>query len=248
MRTVSKVGVYIDGLNLFYGGRAIMGGPGRSGWRWLDLRRLATSLVHQHSDWDSVPIARVVYCTARMDGAANPAGARDQDVYLRALRASGAVDVVEMGHHVSRVATAPLALKGRGGRPVIVASGWPVNIHDANAQRVEGAQFMVSVARREEKGSDVNVAAHLLLDLMHSRADAVVVISNASARAFPVRQARDLVPVGVVNPTCGNTAGALRDKPAIGVGRHWWCQITPADLRASQLPDSVEGISRPADW
>ena len=31
-----KVGVYIDGLNLYYGGRATVG-RSAPGWRWLDL-------------------------------------------------------------------------------------------------------------------------------------------------------------------------------------------------------------------
>ena len=35
-----KVGVYVDGYNLYYGGRGICG-RGVPGWRWLDLRSLA---------------------------------------------------------------------------------------------------------------------------------------------------------------------------------------------------------------
>jgi hypothetical protein len=107
---------------------------------------------------------------------------------------------------------------------------------------------MVSVARREEKGSDVNVAAHLLLDLVQQRADAAVVISNDSDLAFPVAQARDLVPVGLVNPTRGYPAGALNDSPTRGVGGHWWCRLAAADLVQAQLPDPVGGITRPSGW
>ena len=44
---------------------------------------------------------------------------------------------------------------------------------------------MVSVARREEKGSDVNVATHLLIDACDNNIEAAVVISNDSdAEAF----------------------------------------------------------------
>jgi hypothetical protein len=107
---------------------------------------------------------------------------------------------------------------------------------------------MVSVARREEKGSDVNVASHMLLDLLYQRVDAVVVISNDSDLAFPIAQARDLVPVGLINPTQGYPAGALNDSPGRGAGRHWWYQLTAADLKAAQLPDPVGHIFRPAGW
>lgn len=74
----------------------------------------------------------------------------------------------------------------------------------------------MSVARREEKGSDVNVASHLLLDLLHQRIDAAVVVSNDSDLAFPVAQARNLVPLGLINPTRGYPAGALNDQPTRG--------------------------------
>ncbi len=89
------------------------------------------------------------------------------------------------------------------------------------------ASFMVSVARREEKGSDVNVASHLLIDVLTDRVDAVVVVTNDSDLAFPLAHARTLVPVGTVNPTPGFTAGKLRGEPAEGAGGHWWCRLTP---------------------
>jgi len=82
-----------------------------------------------------------------------------------------------------------------------------------------------SVARREEKGSDVNVAAHLLLDVLEQRIDAAVMISNDSDLQFPVQTARDRVPVGTINPSRSHTAGKLRaDHQADGVGNHWWYQ------------------------
>jgi hypothetical protein len=217
-----RIGAYIDGYNLYYGARGLMGGPGQPGWRWLDLRQMATAVVAQRSGWQGAQIARVVYCTARIDGASNPSGARDQDIYLRALRAASAVDEIEMGRYVNRVANAPLAVKGPSGQPIITTAGWPVMVQDATGKPVQDARFMVSVARREEKGSDVNVASHLLLDLLHRRITAAVVISNDSDLAFPVAQARDLIPVGLVNPSRNYPAGALNDSPTRGVGGDWW--------------------------
>ncbi|MEU5527681.1 hypothetical protein ABZ744_12145 [Micromonospora chersina] len=244
----TQVGVYIDGYNLYYGGRGLMGGPGLPGWRWLDLRQLAKSVIALHSGWAGAQVVRVVYCTARIDGSTNPSGARDQNVYLRALRAASAVDEIEMGRYVNRVATSPLATKGPKGQPIITTAKWPIMVQDGAGQPVQGARFMVQVARREEKGSDVNVASHLLLDMLHRRITAAVVISNDSDLAFPVAQARDLIPVGLINPTKNYPAGALSDNPSRGVGGHWWYQLTAADLTGAQLPKQVGAIQRPSGW
>lgn len=86
-----RVGVYIDGYNLYYGARGLSG-AGTSGWRWLDVRGLAASLLPR--GWSGARIERVVYCTARIDPAGNPSGFADQDVYLKALQSSGSVDVI----------------------------------------------------------------------------------------------------------------------------------------------------------
>jgi len=119
-----RVGVYVDGFNPYYGARGLCG-RGTPGWRWLDLRALAGRLVGQ-SPWPEPAVSSVVYCTARISGASNPQGQRDQDVYLRGLQAAAAVDVLELGTYVSRVATAPLAVAGPHGRPVVTTAAWPV--------------------------------------------------------------------------------------------------------------------------
>src|SRR5690606_6325141 len=136
---------YIDGYNLYYGARSIMGGPGLPGWRWLDLRRLAEQVVASRSGWSGARVDRVVYCTARISGASNPSGQQDQDVYLRALAAANAVDVIEYGHYVARVATAPLAVEGSRGQPVLTTAAWPIMVRDRNQAPVPDAGFMVKV-------------------------------------------------------------------------------------------------------
>lgn len=93
------------------------------------------------------------------------------------------------------------------------------------------------MARREEKGSDVNVAAHLLLDVLGGAVDAALVVSNDSDLRFPVEQARLHVPVGLVNPSRNYLAGDLRGDPAVGARRYWWARLSAADLRNHQLPD-----------
>lgn len=101
---------------------------------------------------------------------------------------------------------------------------------------------------RSPKGSDVNVASHLLLDVLQGSVDTAVVISNDSALEFPVHQARARVPVGTINPTKNYPSGRLSGDPHTGAGLHWWYQLTPADLHAAQLPQTVGTLSKPAPW
>lgn len=244
-----RVGVYVDGYNLYYGARNLCG-RGVPGWRWLDIRVLAQHLIAGVPSWTDATIDRIVYCTAVIDAASNQSGFADQDVYLKALMACKSVDVIEYGTYVSRVKTAPLAVKtpSRQGGPQLVNPQWPIMIQDGEGRPVPDARFMVSFAHREEKGSDVNVASHLLVDVLTSRVDAAIVISNDSDLKFPVSYARTKVPVGTINPSKNYLAGALRGRPTDGVGGHWWRQLTAADLRACQMVDPVGGSSKPAGW
>jgi hypothetical protein len=243
-----RVGVFVDGFNVYYGGVGLAGGRGVPGWRWLDLRKLASNLIGQHPAWSGPAVDRVVYCTARISGAGHPQQQRDQDTYLRALVAAGAVDHIEYGHYVARVATAPLATRGQRGRPCLVESGWPVAVRDNADQDVPQARFMVSVARREEKGTDVNVATHLMLDALGGVIDAALVISNDSDLALPVAKVRGIMPVGVINPTVGQTAGALKLQPGMPAGLHWGRLLTLPDLAGAQLPARIGNLTRPAGW
>lgn len=243
-----RVGVYVDGYNLYYGARR-MCGRGTPGWRWLDIKSLIADVITEHSTWIGPNDVAVTYCTARISGASNTTGQREQDVYLRALSASGSADVVEYGNYVSRVGTAPLAVVGPHHRPEIVRPAWPVMLQDQNDQDVPGGRFMVSVARREEKGTDVNVASHLLIDVLSDSVDAAVVVSNDSDLALPIRFARGRVPVGMVNPTPSYFAGKLEGNPAYGAGGHWWYQITTNDLTTHQLPARIgTKIVKPQPW
>ncbi len=107
---------------------------------------------------------------------------------------------------------------------------------------------MVSYAHRGEKGSDVNVAAHLLRDILGGQIDAAIVISNDSDLRLPIAEARQRIPIGTVNPSKSMLAGDLRGNPTDGVGGHWWRQLRAADFRADQLSNPAGGYARPAGW
>lgn len=242
-----RVGVYVDGFNLYYGGR-VSCGKGTAGWRWLDIRSLAEDLIGRRRNWEGAFVERLVYCTARISATSNSDGAEEQDIYLKALRAGNIVDLIEYGHYVARVKTAPLATENKSGKPVLTTARWPIKVQDQDATPVPDARFMVSYAHREEKGSDVNVASHLLLDALEGRIDAAVVVSNDSDLRFPIQQVRERIPVGTVNPSRRFLAGALKGDATKGAGRHWWANLQEADFRAHQLPDPCGDYSKPPPW
>ncbi|MEI9907867.1 MAG: NYN domain-containing protein [Actinomycetota bacterium] len=242
-----RVGVYVDGFNLFYGGRGLCG---RSvpGWRWLDIRKLSQQLIENQSGWNDSEVSRVVFCTARISGSLNQDGQKRQDVYLRALTRFQSVDEVSLGNYVFRTTKAPLALPDRHGRPLLTRPRWPIMIKEERGPIRPDTIFMASVARREEKGSDVNVASHLLIDTMDDRIDAALVVSNDSDLAYPLREMRKRIPVAVINPTSKQTAGKLKGLPYEGVGRHWWYQLKISDFIDAQLPDQIGKLTKPANW
>lgn len=244
-----RIGVYVDGFNLYYGARGLFS-RGTAGWRWIDLRKLSKTILATKPRWKATNL-RVVYCTAKIkasSSAPNLTGPRDQDVYIRALQDSGSIDSLELGHYVERVANAPLATKNRHGKPSIVRPAWPIKVSSDQHGNITDGLFMASVSRREEKGSDVNIASHLLIDILEKRIDGAIVISNDSDLAFPIRYARKQVPVGVVNPSRSPLAGDLRGTPDDGVGNHWWYRLTPSDILNSQLPTKIGNLSKPEDW
>lgn len=255
-----RVGVYVDGYNLYYGMRRDFG-RSTPGWRWLNVRALVEASLQdqvkfaeqqgwyeQADTWRDAQIERIVYCTARIDGASNPGGQRDQDIYLKALVSSQAVDRIEYGNYVSRVKQAPLAVpSGRRRRPEIVTSTWPVMIQDSAGSPIPDAKFIVSYQHDEEKGSDVNVASHMLIDALTSVVDAVVVVSNDSDLKLPVHHVRGLMPVGLLYPS-EKVAGALALPPADRSGQSWARKVRRESVEQNQLPATIGNLSKPCGW
>jgi uncharacterized LabA/DUF88 family protein len=240
-----RVGVYIDGFNLYYGCLSQLGNV--PGWKWIDLRALAS----RYASWHGAVVQRVVYCTARVNDSDDPAQTQRQGFYLKALELNGSVDIIEEGYYASWAKESVMTPEPAGTRaPSVLRDpksqlSWSA---DLRMRRNGDGVVFATVRKREEKGSDVNVATHLLSDVLQRRVDAAIVISNDSDLALPIRIARDHVPIGVINPGSKPLAGALKGKPTDGVGRHWWRRLNTLDLKQCQLPDPVAGISKPGSW
>ena len=63
--------------------------------------------------------------------------------------------------------------------------------------------------------------AHLLLDVLRGAVDGALVISNDSDLRFPVEQARQHVPIGVINPSRNYLAGDLCGTASADSPRRW---------------------------
>lgn len=216
--------VYIDGFNLYHG---CFKAPHRVAWRqyrWLDLVTLSERLFPQFQ------ILKVRYFTARIRATADDLdGPVRQDTYLRALATNSRIEIHE-GRFSVWAKTRTLA--DPSSRP-------PVPLVPKQT---------ALVLQPEEKGSDVNLASHLIVDGFRNRYDIAVVVSNDSDLAEPVRLVRSELHsrVYVVNPR--NTTAS--DLLGIADG---YRKIRMGVVRDSQLPEKLldlDGsvLSRPSSW
>ena len=111
---------------------------------------------------------------------------------------------------------------------------------------VSGSRY-VEVLDTEEKGSDVNLATHLLLDGFEDEYDLAVVISNDSDLELPVRKVRTRLgkQIGVFDPSKRTSLQLQR-------AASWYRRIRKGPLSASLFPDNLSDakgtIGKPKSW
>ncbi len=215
--------VYIDGFNLYCGALR------ETSFRWLDLDAFCRLLLPRND------VRRIKYFTARgVPRPGKPDTAVRQQTYLRALATLGTVDIYD-GHYLSHARWMPLAAPGGG--VLLDSAGKP--------------QF-VEVLREEEKGSDVNLAAHLMHDAHRGAFEVAVVITNDSDLATPIELVtRDLsLPVGVVNLHAMNPRS--RQSKQLRRAASFLKEVRPGGLRKCQLPpvlaDRAGTFGKRASW
>ncbi len=244
--------VYIDGFNLYYG--ALKGTP----YRWLDPVKLSTSLLPSHCVVD-----KVRYFTAHVSGVVDRRAPARQQVYLNALQTLPQVEV-HFGSFLAKPLWRPLVNLPVAGEsiatptPVVLPAGdhrvsgssartLPVRVYrvpPGRSPRVPNA-VIAEFHTVEEKGSDVNLASHLLNDAWKGLFDAAVVISNDTDLVTPVQivAAEQGKTVFIVSPH-GQVAFKLRQ--AASRVRHLRTNM----LKAAQFPATIPGttISKPTGW
>lgn len=104
------------------------------------------------------------------------------------------------------------------------------------------------VLKTEEKGSDVNLASHLLFDAFRDNFDVAAVISNDSDLVEPVRLVTKEVgkPVGILSPVSN-------PNPELAAAAAFVRRIRPSHLEASQFANPLpltDGttLEKPAHW
>lgn len=218
MRTI----VYVDGFNLYF--RLLQKRPAL---KWLNIKALAERLLKPTNQ-----IVAVRYYTARVSGRLSPQGPARQQVYLDALATVPEISV-HMGTFLSSEKFAGLVHPPTFRPPIALPQPWP---------------DVVKVLKVEEKGSDVNLACHLLLDAFQNKYDVAAVLSNDSDLVEPIRIVTQelgkplglLSPVSAPNPELSRVASFIR-------------RISVSDLAAAQfsspLPRAGQlDLIRPAAW
>jgi len=165
-------------------------------------------------------VIEVKYFTAIVD---DPAGNIRQQLYISALESDPKISVYR-GHFLSHPKHRPRVTKC-----------------------VQCGEKYAEVTITEEKGTDVNLATHLMYDACTGAFDVAAVISNDSDLATPIEFAikRCGKVVGIINPhpvaarTLSKVAGFYK-------------KLRPGVLAASQFPNTFtrgsQTYSKPATW
>ena len=165
-------------------------------------------------------IQRIKYFSARVSSRPNdPAQPIRQAIFWRALRTIPNLDIIE-GSFLSHEVMMPRSPVGSG---------------------------YVKVIKTEEKGSDVNLATHLLLDGFRNDYELAVIVSNDSDLLLPIQAVTEQFskPVGLLNP---------QKNPSVKLLPHvlFVKNIRMNVLRNSQfqqvLTDGIGKFSKPNTW
>jgi uncharacterized LabA/DUF88 family protein len=212
-----KVTVYVDGFNLYHG--SVRNTP----FKWLDIQKLCRFMLPEYN------VSRIRYFTAIVSSRpGNPGQTTRQLAYLRALKTIPCLTVHE-GFFLTSTVRARLT------------SPIPCSAVSACLPSLS----TVEVHKTEEKGSDVNIATHLLVDAFNSDYEAAVIVSNDSDLAYPIEVVRTKFrkDVGILNP---------RKNLARGLKVDFHRPISVAALRSCQFPISIPDthgtVTKPTSW
>ena len=208
--------IYIDGFNFYYG--AVKD----TQYKWLNFKKLFESLLAP-----SHQILSIKYFTAIVTGKIDPDQPIRQKTFIRALKKFIPEISVYYGKFLSHNVFKPLA--------------YPID------QNTFGKKIkFANVIKTEEKGSDVNIAVHLLNDAWLDHYDCAVIVSNDSDLAESLRLVKEQhkKKIGLITP--GNTHPSRELLKYADFTK----RIRKGILGASQLPDPIPGtkIHKPKVW
>lgn len=193
----------------------------RTSYKWLDLSRLFTKLLDQHQQ-----IIEIKYFTARIssrDG--DPQAPQRQKAYLLALKKYIPNIYMYYGHYLSH--------------PVMA------KVYEPQSNQPP----YIRIIKTEEKGSDVNIALHILNDAWLNKYDCAVLVSNDSDLSEALRFVKEdhNKKIGLIVPGDEKYRKASSELSKYSTFIH---RISETLLSESQLPNPIPGtnIYKPASW
>lgn len=216
--------VYIDGFNLYFG--SLQGSP----HRWLDISKLAHRISKEQNIHSK--IVAVKYFTADIQAKLSERGQDScisQRDYLLALQAHiSDIEIIKGKYFISKAHYYP--------------HGEPVDFSKKH-----------TVWRAEEKQTDVNIAVHMLCDVIDNKCEQLIIFSNDSdlcPALSAIKERHPEIVIGTVAPLRGEKRNASAD-----LKKHSdWTRngIRIEELESSLLPDKVvtrkRVIKKPGHW
>lgn len=228
--------VYIDGFNLYYRIK-------NTRYKWLDLRLLCENY------FPNLQIDNIKYFTAIVKPTPDdPTKPFRQHNYIQAIQNHSRVQVI-LGSFLKTKKTFPvLDFDERGNRQHIIVEILKYFKMRLPIAKTNDSQYLL-VSKFEEKGSDVNLATHLVNDAHLGNYDAAIVISNDSDLAEAIRIVERQIsrPIFLLSPSKRTCKKLLRACDNSRIKR-----IRGRALGVSQLPDIIQltrgEIKKPVEW
>lgn len=192
-----------------------------SHYKWLDLRKFSQAVLQPHNQ-----IVSIKYFTAKVEDHGDPNTPVRQRTLLKAIEVHCPDVQIIYGHFLSHPCRMPLA------KPPLI-----------------GAKT-VQVMKTEEKGSDVNLAVHLVNDAWLDLYDCAVVISNDGDLGEALSLVKKHKPkklLGVVFPLLNE---GRRASYQLKMHSDFQKGVLASALAASQLPNPIPNttITKPKEW
>lgn len=178
--------VYVDAFNLYYLSLKW------TFYKWLDIKKLCSFYFPNNN------IEEIKYFTADVSARQNdPTQHIRQQIYLRALKTIPKLKIIK-GYYQENEKMMPIASIDQ--KIEVILFGFlklklPIFLYKNKLQYIK-------VIKSEEKGSDVNLASHLLKDCHEKLLDEAIIISNDSDLKIPIKMAINnfKIPVHILNP------------------------------------------------
>ncbi len=186
-------------------------------FKWVDFKKLFQKLLNKSNE-----ITEIKYFTAIVSGKYDPTKPSRQKIYLKALQQFIPEIKIFYGHFLSHEVKAPLA----------------------NSSKKQKYAYII---KTEEKGSDVNIAVHLLNDAWLNKYECAVIVSNDSDLAEAIKLVKKYHPkkiIGLIHPGRSHPSNELMKNA------DFFKRIRTGLLKNSQLPEIIPGtqIRKPQNW